>query len=127
MTNASLERGSVKTGVTLNALFSLREGIAQGEFFPALIAFCQHLKDIGYAEDYRCSRRLPLQGFGEQLPDFDYHVMVEFADSETEMACYNYVRQNQEPVRSLHLAMNSKVLTNAHFYLTSCCPGDGTQ
>lgn len=113
-------------GVTLNALFSLREGIAEEEFFPTLRGFCQHLKDIGYARGFRCSRRLPLQGFGDQLPDFDYHVMVEFADADAEAACYNYVRQNGEPVRSLHLAMNSKVLRDAHFYLTSCCLGDGT-
>src|SRR5215510_12832100 len=93
--------------VGLNALFSLRQGTIEEDFFSALRIFYQHLHDIGYACGYRCLKRLPLAGFGHNLPDFDYQVIIEFADAETEAACYDYVRKNQEPVRSLHLAMNS--------------------
>ena len=106
-------------GVALNALFSLQKGTIEEEFFSALRAFYQHLHDVGYARGCRCLKRLPLAGFGHRLPDFDFQVIIEFADADTEAACYDYVRRNQEPVRSLHLAMNSKVAEGAQFYLTT--------
>jgi hypothetical protein len=106
-------------GVALNALFSLRQGAAEEEFLSACLAFYQHLHDSGYARRFDCLKRLPLPGFGLRLPDFDYQVIIEFADAETETACYDYVQRNKEPVRSLHLAMNSKVAEGAQFYLTT--------
>jgi len=108
-----------ETGVSLNALFSLRKGIMEEEFAFAFRAFYQHLHDVGFARGYHCLKRLPLAGFAHRLPDFDYQIIIEFADAETEGACYDYVRKNQEPVRSLHLAMNSKVAEGAQFYLTT--------
>jgi hypothetical protein len=107
-------------GVALNALFSLRKETTEEAFLSACGAFYQHLHDIGYARGYRCLKRLPLPGFGLRLPDFDYQMTIEFADAETEAACYDYVQANQEPVRSLHAAMNSKVAEGAQFYLTTC-------
>jgi hypothetical protein len=106
-------------GVALNALFSLREGTVEEEFFSSLRAFHQHLRDVGYARGCRCLKRLPLSGFAERLPAFDYQAIIEFADAKTEAACYDYVQKNQEPVRSLHLAMNSRVAEGAQFYLTT--------
>jgi hypothetical protein len=106
-------------GVALNALFSLREGAVEEEFFTALKAFYRHLHDAGYARGCHCLRRLPLASFGESLPAFDYQVVIDFQDAESEAACYGYVQGNQEPVRSLHLAMNSKVAEGAQFYLTT--------
>jgi hypothetical protein len=106
-------------GVALNALFSLREGAVEEEFFTALRAFYQHLHDVGYACGCHCLKRLPLAGFGERLPAFDYQVVIEFSDAQSEAACYDYVQRNQEPVRSLHLAMNSRVNEGAQFYLTT--------
>jgi hypothetical protein len=108
-----------KQAVALNALFSLREGTVEEDFFSALRAFCQHLHEVGYASGFHCLKRLPLPGFGACLPAFDYQAVIEFADADTEAACYDYVQANQEPVRSLHLAMNSKVAEGAQFYLTT--------
>ncbi len=108
-----------ETGVALNALFSLRKETTEEAFLCACNAFYQHLRDIGYARGYRCLKRLPLPGFGLRLPDFDYQIIIEFADAETEAACYGYVQANQQPVRSLHAAMNSKVAEGAQFFLTT--------
>ena len=109
-----------ETGVALNALFSLRKGTTEEAFLSACDAFYRHLRDAGYARGFRFLRRLPLPGFGLRLPDFDYQIIIEFADAQTEAACYGYLQANQEPVRSLHAAMNSKVVEGAQFYLTTC-------
>jgi len=106
-------------GVALKAPFSLQRGVAGAEFFIALEAFYRHLRDTGYARECRSLRRLPLAGFGESLPAFAYQVTIDFQDARTEAACYGYIQGNQEPVRSLHLAMNSRVAEGALFYPTT--------
>jgi uncharacterized protein DUF6614 len=113
------ERAMPEPGVALNALFSLRKGTTEEAFLSACGAFYRHLQDAGYARGFRCLKRLPLPGFGLRLPDFDYQIIIEFADAQTEAACYGYLQANQEPVRSLHAAMNSKVAEGAQFYLTA--------
>jgi mono/diheme cytochrome c family protein len=39
---------------------------------------------------------------------------------EREQAAYEYVKQNGEPVRSLHHAMNLKVKRGADFFVETC-------
>jgi hypothetical protein len=109
-----------QTGAVLHALFTLADGVSEQEFFPAFEAFYQHLKDLGFVHSCRVMRRQPLEGFGAPLPSFDYHVEFEFLSLEKDQACYDYVRENKEPVRSLHRAMNSRVMHgSAHFFLTA--------
>jgi len=74
-----------------------------------LEAFYSHLVEMGFARSYRLMRRVPLQGFGATLPSFEYHAEIEFPDLGEDEACYRYVQKDEEPVRSLHRAMNSKV------------------
>jgi hypothetical protein len=97
------------TGAVLNGLFALADGVSEEEFFPAFEAFYQHLKEKGFVCRYRMMRRKPLEGFGAPLPKFDYHVEIEFRSLDEEQACYDYVKENKEPLRSLHRNMNSKV------------------
>jgi hypothetical protein len=105
-------------GAVLNGLFTLADGISEEEFFPAFEAFYQHLKEMGFVRSYRMMRRQPLEGFGAPLPNFDYHVEIEFPSLDEDQACYDYVKEDKEPVRSLHRAMNSKVRReSAHFFL----------
>ena len=109
-----------QTGAVLHALFTLADGVSEQEFFPAFEAFYQHLKELGFVHGCRAMRRRPLEGFGAPLPSFDYHVEFEFLSFEKDQACYDYVKENKEPVQSLHRAMNSKVRHgSAHFFLTA--------
>jgi uncharacterized protein DUF6614 len=69
---------SKHAGAVLNGLFTLADGISEEEFFPAFEAFYQHLKEMGFVRRYRMMRRQPFEGFGAPLPNFDYHVEIEF-------------------------------------------------
>jgi hypothetical protein len=106
----SLNRAmQTQTGAVLHVLFTLADGVTEQEFLPAYATCYGHLKDMG---------RQPLDGFGDDLPDFSYHVAIEFPDLERDQACYDYVKKNDEPVRSLHRAMNSKVRRgSSNFFL----------
>jgi hypothetical protein len=103
-------------GAVFHSLFSLIDGVAEAEFMPAFEAFHDHLVEMGFARGYRITRRQPLEGFGKTLPAFEYHAEIEFFGLAEDQACYEYVKRNEEPVRSLHRAMNSKT-RSADFFL----------
>ena len=107
--------------VILHGLFTLAEGILEAEFVPAFEAFYKHLHEQDFVRSYRLMRRQPLPGqFGAVLPPFELHLEIEFASIAADAACYEYVARNEEPVLSLHRAMNSKVKRGAaHFFLTA--------
>jgi hypothetical protein len=117
----NLER---RSGAVFHSLFRLKDGVAEAEFLSAFEAFYNHLIEMGFARGYRIMRRHPLEGFGKTLPSFEYHAEVEFPGLEEDSACYEYVKRNEEPVRSLHRAMNSKVRRgSADFFLGVCIGG----
>ena len=64
---------------------------------------------------YRVLRQIPLERFGKTLPPFTYRGELQYPDSEREDAAYAYVKKDEEPIRSLHRAMNSKVQQGADF------------
>ena len=106
---------------TLHGLFILVDRVPEQEFLSAVAAFHGHLEDRGFVRFHRVMRRQLLDGFGATLPDFDYHVEIGFPNLEQELACFNYIRKNEEPVRSLHRAMTSKVKRGlAYFFLDVC-------
>jgi uncharacterized protein DUF6614 len=110
----------------LHGLFSVNDGVSEAEFTAAFAAFFEHLKEKGFARAFRLMRRHPLPGFGAALPEFAYYVAVEFHDLACDQACYDDVAAEEEPVRSLHRAMNSKVrLGSAHFFLSADVPPGG--
>jgi hypothetical protein len=113
-----------QSGAVFHGLFSLADGVTEPEFLSAFHAFYSHLVEMGFARGYRILRRQPLPGFGKTLPDFEYHAEVEFPSLKEDGDCYEYVRRNEEPVRSLHGAMNSKVRRgSADFFLEVCVGG----
>jgi hypothetical protein len=99
-----------------HGLFTLMDGVSERDFLSAFEAFYDHLRDSGFVSGYRIMRRQPLEGFGALLPAFDYHVAVEFQNLAQDQACYDYVKKNEEPVRSLHRAMNSKVKQGSSYF-----------
>jgi hypothetical protein len=106
-------------GAVLHGLFALQPGVSIEEFRPAFEAFYGHLEQMGFVCGYCLMQRQPLEErFGAGLPEFDYHVAIEFPSLEHDRACYEYVSKDEEPVRSLHRAMNSKVRRgSARFFL----------
>jgi len=103
--------------VSFSGIFALRDGISEEEFLPRLHAFLQHFIDLGFASGYRIMRREALAGFGRTLPAFSYRGELIYPDLEREHAAYEYVKQRDERVHSLHVAMNSMVKPGADFFL----------
>jgi hypothetical protein len=95
--------------VTMHGLFDLRPGIETGAYREAFEAFCRHLQEQGYVTRWSFMRRSPHQGYDRNPPETAYYVSIDFPDRGTAEACYRYVAANTEPLRSLHVAMNSKV------------------
>jgi hypothetical protein len=93
----------------LHGLFDLKEGVVEAEFKHSLDVFVDHLQDKGFVVGCRLMRREPHEGFERGRPSQTYFVAVEFRDLAVEQACYDYVAADQEPIRTLHRAMNSKV------------------
>jgi len=103
-----------------NGVFELREGVSEEEFLPTLVAFYEHFIELGFASGYRILRREALEGFGRTLPAFTYRGVLIYPDMESEHTAYAYVKQDGEPVSSLHHAMNSKVKRSADFFVETC-------
>ena len=104
----------------LHGLFDLKEGVAEAEFKQAFGAFVGHLEAKGFVAQNRLMRREPHEGFERSRPQQTYYVAIEFPNLALEQACYEYVAADQEPIRTLHRAMNSKVEPgSASFFLCS--------
>ena len=111
-----------------NGVFELQDGVSEEEFLPTLKAFYEHFIEMGFASGYRILSRQALEGFGRTLPAFTYRGALLYPDVEREHAAYAYVKQNGEPIRSLHRAMNSKVKRSADFFVETCivCHGSSS-
>ena len=92
--------------VSFSGVFALRDDVSEKEFLPKLHAFLQHFIEMGFATGYRIMRREALDGFGKTLPAFTYRGELIYPDLQREHAAYEYVKQRDERVHSLHVAMN---------------------
>jgi len=107
-----------KSAALFHSLFTLNDDVSEQEFLTAFEAFYDHLVAAGFARGYRIMRRQPLEGFGKSLSEFQYHAEIEFPSLAEDQACYEYVKRSEEPIRSLHRAMNSKAKSgSADFFL----------
>jgi len=95
--------------VILHALFDLKPGVTEREFRKALEDLCGHLQEQCYVIDWRWMRQIIPPGPAFPRPTQTQFVAFEFLDEESEQRCYEYVALNEEPIRTLHRAMNSKV------------------
>ena len=90
----------------------------EGDFRKALDAFSLHLREMGYVQSWMFMRRKPHQDYDNRPPNAPFSVSITFADMATAQACYDYVSENNEPLRSLHQAVFSKVVkSTASFVL----------
>jgi hypothetical protein len=104
--------------VTLHGLFDLKPGVAPDGYRAAFEAFCCHLRDQGYVAGWAFMRRSPHPGYDRDPPETAFAVSIDFPDRARAEACYRYVAADQEPLRTLHRAMNSKVVAaTTRFFL----------
>jgi hypothetical protein len=104
--------------VTMHGLFDLKPGIEVGGYQEDFEAFCLHLQEQGYVTRWSFMRRSPHPGYDRNPPETMFYVSVDFPDRERAEACYRYVAADQEPLRTLHRTMNTKVVpTTTRFFL----------
>ena len=109
----------VLSGASLHGLFTLKDEADWGEFRAALGVYVAHLQEKGFAQSWRLMRHKPMPQFDRGLPPFALYAAIDFPDLAHEQACYDYVARNDEPVRSLHHAMNKHVRPGgAHFFVS---------
>lgn len=85
---------------------SLKTGVNDLEFVAAVNAFLGRLQQDGLLESFRITRRKLGLGVEELL---DFHIMVEFRDLEQFDRTFGRVAARDEPIESLHHAVNSRV------------------
>jgi hypothetical protein len=95
--------------VILHALFDLKPDVSEGDFKKLLEDFCGHLQTEGYVIGWRWMRQIVPKGPAFPRPPQTHFVAFEFLDEVADERCYEYVAKDEEPIRSLHRAMNSKV------------------
>ena len=101
--------------------FDLADGIRDTEVTDALSAYLEHLKEQDRIAGWRLSRRKLGLGL-EGLPEF--HVILELRDLAQLDSAFRIVSGREEPVESLHHAVNSKI-KNAKFALYRDFPDPG--
>src|SRR3954463_8818386 len=105
--------------VTMHGLFDLLEGVEVSAYRAAFAAFCLHLQQQGYVTAWSFMGRTPHAGYDRNPPDTAFYVSIVFPDRARAEACYRYVAADEEPLRMLHKAMNSKVVpTTTRFFLS---------
>jgi hypothetical protein len=104
--------------VTMHGLFDLKPGIELHAYHAAFDAFCRHLETQGYVTGWSLMRRSPHAGYDRNPPETAFHVRMDFPDRKTAEACYGFVAADEEPLRTLHRGMNSKVVASTtRFFL----------
>jgi len=76
------------------------------EFVAAVNDFLGRLQHDGRLESFRITRRKLGLGLEELL---DFHIMVEFRDLQQFDQTFGRVAARDEPIESLHHAVNSRV------------------
>lgn len=88
--------------------FDLKSGEGDLRFAEALRAYLGRLQDDGLIESYRLTRRMLGLG-GEGLGEF--HVQMDINDLAQLEAAFTAVSAREDPIESLHHAVNDKVET----------------
>ena len=103
--------------VIMHGLFDLKPDCSHSQFKSAFDDFCAHLKQQKLLNSWRYMQRTPHDIYDARPPVTEFYVAMEFIDADQAEQSKDYVVNNQEPVSSLHLAVNSKVI-NTQFFLS---------
>lgn len=85
---------------------NLKPGTRDMEFVEAVNHYLTNLQADGKLEHYRIMRKALGLGLEALL---DFHIMLEFRDMQQLEQSFDTVAARQDPVESLHHAVNSKV------------------
>lgn len=96
--------------------FNLREGVNLQDFKQAYDALCEHLSQQGYVHSWRIWNRANHAGYDARFPEVEVMVEMCFHDHDASLASWDYLETPDEPSRSLHKAVNTKVI-DASFVL----------
>jgi hypothetical protein len=97
-------------------MFNLRGGIDLPAFKTDYDALCEHLNLEGYLISWRMWERAYHHGYDAGYPEVAVMIEMCFHDHAASLACWDYVEANEEPLKTLHMAVNSKV-ENSMFVL----------
>jgi len=104
--------------ILMHGLFDLKDGVEEGEFCQDFELFSNHLRDVRLVVGGRFMRHQAHDGYNAREPSTEYYVSVEFVDMDQAEACWDYVEKNDEPLKTLHGAVFSKI-RNSAFFLSS--------
>ena len=104
--------------IIMHGLFDLKDDVEEAAFRQAFELFAEHLKDNRMVISSRFMRHQAHDGYNAREPLTEYYVSIEFEDMGQAEACWAYVQANDEPLKSLHSAVFSKVC-NSSFFLSS--------
>lgn len=90
--------------------FNLRSGIDLLTFKKAYDGLCEHLNQQGYVHSWRIWERAYHSGYDTRFPEVAVMVEMCFHDHDASLACWDYVEAGEEPLQTLHVAVNSKVV-----------------
>ena len=102
--------------VIMHGLFDLKSDYSSSQFKLAFDNFCGHLKQEALLVSWSYMQRTPDDVYDARPPEMKFHVAMKFSDAKQAEASKVYVTANQEPIKSLHFAVNSKV-KNTQFFL----------
>ena len=104
--------------ILMHGMFDLKDNVKEGEFRHSFDLFSEHLNAIEMTRTCRFMRHQAHDGYNARPPSTKYYVAVEFLDIAKAEQCWDYIQENNEPIKSLHTAVFSKI-QNSRFFLTS--------
>lgn len=106
----------LKKTVIMHGLFDLKSEYSSLQFKLAFDDFCAHLKQEKLLISWSYMQRTPDDVYDARPPIMQFYVAMKFFDAKQAEVSKEYVIANQEPIKTLHYAVNSKV-ENTQFFL----------
>jgi hypothetical protein len=104
--------------ILLHGLFDLKDGVAEQEFRRCFDLFAEHMAATNGVQHSRFMRHEPHDGYNSDPPATKYYVAMEFPDMECAERCWTCIEKADEPTRSLHADVFSRI-QDYRFFLTS--------
>ena len=104
--------------ILMHGLFDLNDGVDETDLRQCFERFSEHLKENSLVIGGRFMQHQAHDGFNAREPSTKYYVSIEFKDMDHAERCWAYIEDKNEPLKSLHNAVFSKV-RNTVFFLSS--------
>ncbi len=101
--------------IIMHGLFDLKGGEKEEEFRQSFDQFSEHLINRRIMTSGRFMRHQEHDGYNARAPATQYYVSIEFADMHQAEKCWALIEAADEPLKSLHNAVFSKIENTAFF------------